>query len=62
MLIEVTASTKWAGCLETLILDTKELGYSDEQWDNLTEEHREDEVIQAAYDAIGFSFNYDYID
>ena len=62
MKIEVKASTKWHNCNETLIIDTDELGISDEAWDNMSETERQDEIIQVAFDAIGFSFSYDYKD
>ena len=62
MRIEIAVDTKWHGCNETLIVDTNELGYSDEAWDNMSEDQRQDEILQVAYDAIGFSFNYDYVE
>ena len=61
MKIEVTASTKWYGCNESLVIDLDELGYTEEAWDNMSETERQDEILQIAFDAIGFSFSYDYV-
>lgn len=40
--LELFASGPYVGCESTELVDLSEYGYSDEEWDGLTEQKRED--------------------
>lgn len=60
--LKINVSTKWHGCSEDLVISLDDLGCSEQEWDNMSEEEREEEIVQLAYDAIGFYYSYDYVD
>ena len=62
MKISIYVATKWHGCEEEIVIDLDELGFTEQEWDNMSEDERQEQALQIAYDAIGFSFNYNYVD
>lgn len=61
MKIRVVAETKWVGAKEEAVIDTEDMGFTDEEWYNLSECQQTEELLDVAHELIGFSFGYEAI-
>lgn len=58
MKLQLTVSTKWVGAKESIIVDTEELGFSDQQWDELSEVQQDEFLQEYAMELIGFGWSH----
>lgn len=60
MKLKVHIETKWVGTSIEVELDTYEdFGFSDEEWDNLPSDQKEELIQDYAHNEIGFSFSFE---